>query len=287
MKKLMVSIAAILMIGLLAACTEEEEPDANETEEESVTPVETAEASEGDLVVEKSVYGRTAPNRTTPVMLQAPGEIDTLEVANGDMVEEDDLIATVSTQAGTQNIRAPKDGEITNLQAAEGEMATTEEPIAVVADLDTVKLQLTATADVRDLFSVEDTLNVLIDGNEYEAEVTSVGTMPDDTTLYPIEATVDNEDREIIPGLVAEVTVPESTVEDTIIVPTEAVVEEDDEAFVYVVNEDSAVQTTVTIQETQSEQTAIEGEVQAGDEIVVNGQLTLGDGDTVEVVEGE
>src|SRR5699024_1533209 len=178
MKRIATVMAALLVAGLLAACNQEEEP--KEADETHVTSVETAEAAEDDVTVEKLIYGRTAPAATTPVMLQAPGEIDSLEVENGDMVEEDDLLATVLTQAGKQNIYASEDGEISNLEETEGSMVSNEEPLAVIVDMETLHLQLAVTAEIRSLFEKEETYPAMFADNEYDATITSIEKMPND-----------------------------------------------------------------------------------------------------------
>ncbi|MYL40868.1 efflux RND transporter periplasmic adaptor subunit [Virgibacillus salexigens] len=286
MKKIGISIAAILLITLLGACNQQADDDEQE-QEEKVIPVETEEATEGDIVIEKTIYGRTAPSASTPVMVQNPGEIDSLEVQNGDQVEENDVIATIQTPAGKQNIRASKAGEIAQLSVSEGGIASTEEPLAIITDLQTIQLNFTVTSDVRGLVEREDKLNVDIDGNQYKAEVSSVGTMPDDTGLYPIEATVNNDEEDLIAGLTAKLHIPEERINSAIIVPTEAIEEANNESFVYVIKDNEAIRTVVTPKETQSDKTAIEGEVKAGDQIVINGQLSLSDGSQVNVVKGE
>ncbi|MBY7144696.1 efflux RND transporter periplasmic adaptor subunit [Virgibacillus sp. NKC19-3] len=287
MKRILFGMIAILLIAFLAACTSDEDANEDEDEGEGVTQVETAEVTEDDFVIDRSVYGHTSPTSTAPVMVQEPGEIDTLEVENGDQVEEDERIASITTPAGNQDITASTAGEITNLEVSEGDIVSTEDPLAVVADLDSMIVTFNVTADVQKLFSTEDTLDVVIDDNEYEAEITAIDKMPDDTGLYPVEATVDNDDGDILAGMVGEMQVPENRIEEAIIVPTEAVTHADDEAFIYVIDGETANQITVTIQESQSDETAIEGEIQAGDEVVVDGQLTLSDGSPVNVVEGE
>ncbi|WP_337019769.1 efflux RND transporter periplasmic adaptor subunit [Oceanobacillus massiliensis] len=279
MKKILQGITLLLLIGLLAACTED---NADEEEEARVVPVETAEAEKGDLVIEKVLYGRTAPSSMTPVMLQAPGEVDSIEIENGEEVEEEDLIATISTAAGKQNIRASRSGEIAQLQASEGEMATNEEPFAMIADMNPMKLQLSVTANVLSLIAVDDNYTSLLGGKEYEATITEVSAMPDDTGLYPIEATIENDGSEMLTGLISELQIPEITISDAILVPTTAVVQEDDRSFVYVVNDHTAQKVEVQVLETQSDQTAIEGDIEAGDQIVITGQLTLSDGEKVD-----
>ncbi|WP_010531611.1 efflux RND transporter periplasmic adaptor subunit [Lentibacillus jeotgali] len=284
MRKLFLPAAAIVLIGMLAACSQNE--DNSEEQEEQVTAVETAEATSGDLVIEKSLYGRTEPSSTIPVTLQSAGEITELEVENGDTVEEDDHLATIQTAAGSQNIYARKAGEIAQLTAEEGSMASPDSgPLMVIADFDPMTINLTVAAETLDLLETGDTYPVMIDDQEYEAEVTSVSSMPDDTGLYPVEAEVSNEGSNILTGVVASMNVPENRVNDTIILPTEAVVTESGASFVYVVKDNQAVKTNVTVQESQSEETAVKGDVAEGDQVVVNGLLTLSDGMEVNVTE--
>ncbi|AIF44634.1 efflux RND transporter periplasmic adaptor subunit [Virgibacillus sp. SK37] len=288
MKKLRLGTLILLtfaIIGLLAACNDEDESKSDE--KEKVTPVEVTEAVKKDMVIEKMLYGRTSPNSTSPVMVQVPGEVDELEVRNGDMVEEDDLIAKISTPQGKQNIRAPRDGEVASLSVSEGETTSTEEPLAVITDMDPMKVKVTVTADARSLFKLEDTVKVMIDEEEYDAEVTSIGSLPDDTGLYPVQVSIENEDEKILPGMVAEVHITEKKVEGALTVPTSAIVEESDASFVYIVKDNKAGKKKVEIVETQSDHTAIKGDVKAGDKVVVSGQLTLSDGNQVKVSKGE
>lgn len=287
MKKMLLSATAILLLSALAACSEGDSEDTNAAIEERIVAVEVEEAATGTLTIERSVYGRTAANTTTPILIQTPGELDTLEVKNGDQVEEDDIIAKIATPMGKQNIRAPKDGEILNLTASEGDYVSNEQPFALIADLETMKLNFAVTADVRKLFSIDKKLTAIITDEEYEATITSISTMPDDTGLYPIEATVANKNKAILPGMVVELFVPEQQVKDALLVPTAAIIEGNDETYVYVIEENKAVKQVITVVETQSAQSAIEGEVQEGDELVITGQLTLSDGVQVNVVKGE
>ena len=173
MKKMLLSATAILLLSALAACSEGDSEDTNAAIEERIVAVEVEEAATGTMTIERSVYGRTAANTTTPILIQTPGELDTLEVKNGDQVEEDDIIAKIATPMGKQNIRAPKDGEILNLTASEGDYVSNEQPFALIADLETMKLNFAVTADVRKLFSIDKKLTAIITDKEYEATITS------------------------------------------------------------------------------------------------------------------
>lgn len=271
-----------MLIGFLTACSQNEET--KENREDVIIPVETVEAVEGELVIEKLLYGRTAPKQITPILIQIPGEVDELKVENGDQVEEDDLIAILKTQVGQQNIKAPQNGEIVQLEVEEGDVVTDAEPFAMVIDLGEIKVDFPVTNHVRSLLEKGDTYISIIDDQEYEIKITSISILPDETGLYPIEASLENKDNKVLPGMVAVMNVPERRIENGLILPTSAIIEETDGAFIYLVQDNEAVKREITILESQSDQTAIEGDVQAGDQVVINGQLTLEDGSKVNVV---
>ncbi|BAC14897.1 hypothetical conserved protein [Oceanobacillus iheyensis HTE831] len=287
MRKATLFLGIIFLVFILAACTEEDE-SANQEEEDRIVSVETGEIEEGDLDIDRTISGRVEPNKTTPITVEQPGEIETLEVESGASVEEDDKIATISTPAGTQTINAPSDGELMQLQAGEGEMINPEEPFAIIADTSSWKLQFTATARILELINKDDTFTATINGDEFEATITQIDSMPDDTGLYPVVATIDDEqDQDILTGTVATLAIPETVVSDSLLVPTASIVEENNESYVYIVNDNQVERKKVTVNEMQSAKTAVEGELEPGDEIVTSGQLTLQDGDSVEVVKGE
>lgn len=290
MKKIHILLAAVLLLVLAACGAEEGEQEEVEEAEQNVT-VNVAKVEEGDMTIERTVIGRIAPQSSAPIMLDTPGEVTELEVQNGETVEEDDYIATISTPAGNRTIRASLDGVIASLQGSEGDFVSNEEPFVVVADMTPPVIQVSVTNNIQKLLEVDDEVSVTVDGEKYEATVESIDPMPDDTALYPVGLTLDEEeteDADILPGTVAEIVIPQERLEDVLLVPSEAVVTEADEAFVYVIKEGVAEKIAVTVQESQSDQTAIESEeVKAGDQVVTSGQLTLSDGARVNVAGGD
>jgi membrane fusion protein, multidrug efflux system len=288
MKKFILGLSFVLLLSVLAACSGENDSAADdEQEKDRAVAVETEEAVEKDLVIEKSIYGRTAPNHAAPITVQAPGEVKDVRVENGEEVKDDNIIIQISTAAGNQNVRATTDGEVINLLVNEGDTVNPEEPVAMVADLDTIKIEFSVTKQLLSLLSEEDKVNVLVEDKEYEATVTNVGTLANETGLYSVIATVDNEEREILPGVVADIHIPEKKVESAILVPTSSIVSEDTKSFIFTVKDNVATKQEVKVLETESDVTAIEGKVKAGDQVVTTGQLTLTDGAEVNVTGGE
>lgn len=284
MKRFMFVLMFCLLV-VLAACSNDD--TTNVEQEERVVAVETAEVKEEDFILERVLYGRAIPNQIAPIILPLAGELTELDVSNGETVEEGDRIAVFSTAQGNTTVTAPADGKITGLQASEGDMVSNEEPFATVADTDVMIVEFAVTAELQQILTKDETYTVEVANEEFPATVTQIDFTPDDSGLYPVQATVENEENIILPGMVARITIPEQVIEDTFLVPTQAVVHENDEDFIYVVTNDKAEKRIITVLETGSDTSAIEGEIEAGEEVVITGQLTLSDGDQVDVKEEE
>src|SRR5690625_3447407 len=136
MRRWLYFLLIILNVIILSACNNAGEENNSDKNEQSVTPVETVEVKQGDLTVDKSIYGTVAPAKQTPVMVQQPGEITTLKVENGDKVKKDDHLATIKTAMGSQSIYAPTDGEIAKLDVQENDIQSNEEPLLLIVDLE-------------------------------------------------------------------------------------------------------------------------------------------------------
>lgn len=283
-KRLFVKMITILLLGILVACNETEDVS---NEEELIAPVETEQVTQKDIVIEKTVYGRLLPSKITPVITPMMGEVDSLEVENGDQVEEDDIIAKILTPAGKQEIKAPEDGEIMNLEIDEGDLTPEEEPLAMIVNLDSLTIEFSVTDRLRSLFALDETYQAEANGDTYEAIINSVDSLPNDSGLYTVEATVENKDQQLLPGMIMKLILPETKIKNTLTLPSEAIIEDSEGTYVYRIEDGKAVKTEIVIIEAQTDQTAFEGDMEEGDEVIINGQLTISDGHEVEVVEGE
>lgn len=282
-KLILVSLISILLL-LLASCNDTEKET---TTEERAVPVEITEAVLEDFVVEKNTTGRIEPKDLTPIMVQMPGELSELNVKNGDKVEKDELIAKVTTQRGILDVKAPEAGEIVELSAKENDFVSDSEPLALVLNTDELTITFEVTNHLRKLFDRDKTYKVKIDNREYEMVIDTIGKIPGETGLYPVEGTVKNEKDQVLPGMIGVLSLPEKRHEKVLVLPTEAIVEESEGSFVYRIKKDQAEKVEVTVIEAQSNVTAIEGDIAEDDQIVINGQLTLTDGSKVVIAKEE
>lgn len=284
------TVASALVISSLlifAGCDQSEnQTDDGQSEKETAIPVKTGEVETGKFYSEKSVYGKIAPEKQTPIMLEQPAELKTLKVENGDEVKEDDHVATIKTQEGERQINAPKDGIVAQLDSSEGASVSNEDPLMVIVDLDKLTASFSVTNTMRDLFEKGDEVSIYVDDEKYEAKIQGMDTLPNDAGQYPIKANFDNEDEEILPGMSAQLIAKKLEEKDTIIIPTDAVVTETDEDFVFVVDGDKAKKVDVKVQHTQSDKTAVKAAIDEKDELVIEGQHTLADGSRIDIKEG-
>src|SRR5699024_3882676 len=84
---------------------------------------------------------------------------------------------------------------------------------------------------------------------------------------------IDNKNEKISPGTTGKIAMKETKVKKGLLVPTEAVLQEADENFVYIVQDGKAKKIMVEVIETQTEYTAIKGDVDTKDAVIVNGHF--------------
>lgn len=168
------AIGLILMLFVLAACTEDDNESAEETQEEVITSVQTEEVEEGELTRERTFNARLEPSQTTPIMIEQPLEVDTLEVNVGDTVEEDETVAELTLDGNTQSVDAPEAGEVIQIQAGEGENIDPEEPFMLIADTDEWKAEGSASESMLNLLNIDDEVEVTVSGEEKTAAITNI-----------------------------------------------------------------------------------------------------------------
>lgn len=284
MKK-MIALLSVLMFTLVA-CTQNESTEAGEETEREV-PVEVQEVTKGNLDMVRSFYGRTTPNETIPIIPQVAGEVDELKVENGDEVEKDDEIATIKTMQGIIKVKAPASGYIIELNANEASLVSNQEPMAVIVDLKTLTVQLQVPDVQLDLFEEGKEVTLELDSaaeETYKATIEHVSKTANEAGLFPVDLSFDNETTHYRAGVVATVTMKETVVKDSLLIPTAALIEENNETYVYTVSDNKAKKVPVTVQATQSEWTAITGELKEGDPVISSGQLTLDDDIKIKIV---
>lgn len=283
MRKVLFLFSILLSITLMTACNDIDNQE--EAAEDTITPVEVKKVKKNNLTVEQTILGHVTPAKQTPVVVQQPGKISEVKVKSGDTVKKNDRLATIQTEMGHQAITAPVDGTVGQLRAEKDDFHNGEDPFAIIFDDQTVSIQFTLTADMKDKFKIDKIYKAKIDGETYDAEVKRIESLPNEAGQYEMLAQIDNETADITLGSVAELAIEETVAKNALIVPTEAIVTEGDEHFVFVVKKDQAKKIAVDLLETQTEKSAIKAkDIKEKDQVIVTGQFLLTDESKVDVV---
>jgi RND family efflux transporter MFP subunit len=92
-------------------------------------------------------------------------------------------------------------------------------------------------------------------------------------------------DTEIPPGVFARANITTRKKTDTLLVPSSALVRKRDGEYVFVIEENVAKQRMVVTGIGQENQVEILQGLEQGDQIVISGNLTLQDGDTIRIID--
>lgn len=181
-------------------------------------------------------------------------------------------------------IRAPFGGIVADVNVEEGEHAPPGSPVARLVELDPVRVTL-SVAD-RDVVNLREGMEVEVMTNArsgvFPGTITHVGPAADlRTRAFPVEVTVANPDKALLPGMIAQVHAHREVTADAVVVPQEWIVTRRADQGVFLDRDNTAVWSAVELGEVVGDQVIIASGVSYGDRIVVTGHRDLKDGETL------
>ncbi|MBJ6360447.1 efflux RND transporter periplasmic adaptor subunit [Paenibacillus sp. MAHUQ-46] len=192
------------------------------------------------------------------------------------------------SQLDNTSITTPFAGEIVNVNGEAGGFVTTGSPLFSIISIDPIKIMSQISASQMLVLQTKNEVEVEIpDLNKtYTAKVSYLSPLTNDSGFYTLEAKLANPEEKIKPGMVAKLVVNQERQKDALLVPTESIIEKNGQPYVYIVKDGRAAMKEIEVLESQSDLSAIAGELKAGDEVVTKGQMTLADGHKVKRIEG-
>ncbi len=193
-------------------------------------------------------------------------------------------------------IRSPVDGKTGPVLIQPGNMIANNStaPLVMIAQMQPIKIAFTlpqsdlariqmrqrakglkASLDVKDAKGAELTAPVDFTDN---AVSTQSGTIE-------LRSTFDNGDLSLVPGQLVNVTVELNNIENALIVPRDAINDGPDGTYVYVVTDNKAVTHNIKVLFDDTQNVAVQGDLQPGDKVVTEGQLRVLPGGAVNVMQ--
>lgn len=195
----------------------------------------------------------------------------------------------VASMLKNAEVKAPISGVVSNINIVEGEFASQANPPITIVDSDSVTIEFGVPASMVNKIQKGHTVMVEISAANYkgEAVINSISTSADlMTSLYNVDIVLNN-DGTIKPGMFAKVHLNTDRLENALAVKTEAVKDRGDKKYVFVTNNDTAVEKEVTTGLDTGTYIEIVSGLIEGDKVIVKGQDYVNDGSKIKVVRGE
>lgn len=193
-------------------------------------------------------------------------------------------------------LEAPFDGVINRRMAEPFEQVSPQRPVFSIDNIETVEVEVSIPERLMQFRDHLEDVHVYIpalDSRRFDARVENVRLdVSPDTQAYPVRVAVNNPERELLPGMTAEVSFKASLTDtpwdDSFLIPVEALFEKEDQPHVWVWDPDSGevASRPVTTESLEADSVRITGRISAGEQIVVAGAQHLEEGQKVRRLEG-
>jgi len=187
-------------------------------------------------------------------------------------------------QASRATIRAPFDGALAAVELEKGEVSGAGTPAARLVVLDPIKVSISVADRDVGLLEVGADVRVSVDAlaEPRDGKIARILPAADiDTRTFIVEVEVANEDKALLPGMIARVEVEQSLQQDSLLIPQGFLVTQRESNGVFVVEDGFARWRTLELGPLVRDQVVIDSGLEVGDNIVVVGQRALADGDAV------
>lgn len=229
-----------------------------------------------DLKRDRSVYGKGIISEAQLETKQTNASIAETEVANGRLLLE------------RCTIKAPISGVITRLDAKKGLLLAIGDPIGEIVKIDRVKAVVGIPESdmpaVSRLTSVELTIKALSD-KRVVGESYFLSPVPDsEARIYRLELSLNNPDRDILPGMFIRANVVKQKVENTVAIPFYSVISRGDEQFVFIEENGVAVKKNVSLGIMEKWMVQVTSGLEKGQNLIVEGHRDVENGQPIKVV---
>lgn len=237
----------------------------------------------------RRLYDEGAVSRQQFDQAQLNYELTRPESAEAQYRQASAALEAVQYQYDNTIITSPLSGIVTSVELNEGDMASPNAPAARIVKIDAIDVEFSVTEGQVNKIAVGEEANVLIvsaSREPFRGRIVSISTASDQQTrLYPAKIRIDNFERNIKPGMFAEVEVVLSRRENAVSVPAGSVFVRNGQEGVFLVENSRAVFREVEKGIDDGEYLEIIEGLEPGQELVVTGQNLITEGTLVKIVE--
>ncbi|MEA4900331.1 efflux RND transporter periplasmic adaptor subunit [Desulfitobacterium sp.] len=188
-------------------------------------------------------------------------------------------------------VTAPVEGTVTAVNVKVGEMASSAQPAVKMTQLGSLYVDVNVPENIVNSVQLGQEAKVTItsaNAQEIKGVISSIAPAADvQTKLYAIKVAIDNQDGKIKPGMFAKAEIVTNTKSQVLAVNSEAVVSKNGKYFIYVVENDAAVEREVTTGLDAGAMVEVTKGLKPDEQVIIKGQTLVKQGSKVKIVGGE
>ncbi len=183
-------------------------------------------------------------------------------------------------------VLAPTSGTVTEVNIKVGEVPSQGEKLFTIANLDQVILKLDVITQDIGLFKKGATAEITLNGETFKGKVSLIPLAANSSTrFFPVEITFPNKAKKLLPGMYLSAKIHAGDV-NGVSVPNDAITYKDGVNFVWIVDaEGKAKRKIVSLGIVGNETTQILSGIEVGDNVIIEGNSKVNDGDKVLILE--
>ena len=144
-------------------------------------------------------------------------------------------IDSAEYQLDMYTLKAPISGVIEAVNVKEHDFATPSTPAYIISNKDTMTVTFYVSEGIRNTLSIGQQVTVDRNGKLFDASITEIGSMIDQTTgLFLVKACVSAPDESMLTGCSVKVTADTYSQENVLLIPYDAVYYDDSQPYAYV-----------------------------------------------------
>lgn len=195
-------------------------------------------------------------------------------------------IESAQYQLDMYTLTAPIGGVIEAVNVEDYGFASPGSPAFVISNKDTMTVTFAVSEGIRNTFRVGDPVSVERSGRTYEAAITEIGSMVDQTTgLFEVKASVAAPDASLLTGSSVKVLADTYEQSGALLVPYDAVYYADAQPYVYVAEDGKAVRKNIETGIFDETTMSVLSGLSPSDAVIVSWSSNLRDGAEISVQE--
>lgn len=197
-------------------------------------------------------------------------------------------VASVKTMQGYLNIYAPFDGMIIQRNVSPGALVapgkSTDQPMLVLQDINKLRLEVFIPEDYVDKVDLKQPVSFTFNampGQTQTAKISRSANALSNMRSEAIEIDVLNKNKQLKPGMYAEVKIPMLSGAKSLLVPNNSIVRSTEREYVVAVDDNKARLVDIKEGLASHDSTEVFGQLKAGEKIVLHASDEIKEGDPV------